>query len=70
MEPENTTANPSPYPNAITGMDSLFHFPNSPSASSRETVMFLLMAQALGDKAARRVAKSFGWEIDSIAPFA
>jgi hypothetical protein len=67
MRPDNKTANPGPLPEAITGMDSLCHFLNNPSASSNETVIFLLMARTLGKEAAQAIADGFNWKIDSIA---
>ena len=44
-------------------MDSVAHFLNNPSASSRETVIFLLMTQAIGETKARIIADGFDWKI-------
>ena len=66
MKPSDVNATPSQVNTTVIDEDSVCHFLSNPSASSRDTVMFLLTARALSIHAARWAAESLHWNLDEL----
>lgn len=67
MQPPNSNAeNPGIVSVTSTEADSVTNLLRSESASSRDMVMYVLLARRVGVYEAKRVAGRLGWKIDSI----